>query len=144
MDDNFVELSDLLQKRSKTFGRLGDEFERMANSYNYLDKTKPTERVKTEKEIEMEKEREIKRKLQKEIRQGTDDEGSNDDNENEKAVFDNERKNVHFIFISIYLVLKRKLRYFTSTFKYAIYAYLKKKNLNRTNISWKYLLLFFF
>ncbi len=55
LDDNFAELSELITRRPRGVGRLNDDFERMANSYNYLDKTKPTERIKSEKEIELEK-----------------------------------------------------------------------------------------
>ena len=82
LDDNFGELSELIARRPRTLGRLNDDFERMANSYTYLDKTKPTERIKSDKEIEMEKEMEIKKKLRQQIREDTDQEDNDDEKSN--------------------------------------------------------------
>ncbi len=80
LDENFAELSELITRRPRTIGRLNDEFERMANSYNYMDKTKPTERIKSDKEIELEKENEIKKKLRQQIREDTDEENNSSEN----------------------------------------------------------------
>jgi len=84
LDDNFAELSELIKRRPRSIGRLNDDFERMANSYNYLDKTKPTERIKSEKEIELEKENEIKKKLRQQIREDTDQE--DEENSNDESI----------------------------------------------------------
>lgn len=87
LDDNFAELSELIARRPRGVGRLNDEFERMANSYNYLDKTKPTERIKSDKEVELEKENEAKKKMKQLIREDTDeeDEDQSENEENEKS-----------------------------------------------------------
>lgn len=80
LDENFPELSELIARRPRGVGRLNDDFERMANSYNYLDKTKPTERIKSDKEIELEKENEAKKKMKQLIREDTDSEDEDDQN----------------------------------------------------------------
>lgn len=85
LDENFAEISDLISRRPRTLGRLNDDFERMANSYNYLDKTKPTERIKSDKEIEMEKENELKKKLKQQIREDTDENEASEDDKSENS-----------------------------------------------------------
>ena len=42
LDDNFTELSSLLKKRGRTFGKLNDDYDKFANNFVHADKTHPT------------------------------------------------------------------------------------------------------
>lgn len=45
LDENFGELSNLLLRRKRTFGKFNDDYDRMANNYLYSKKTTPTVNV---------------------------------------------------------------------------------------------------
>jgi hypothetical protein len=42
LDDNFTELSTLLQKRGRTFSKFNDDYDRFASAFVHADKTHPT------------------------------------------------------------------------------------------------------
>jgi hypothetical protein len=64
LDDAFAELSTMLKKRQRTFGKAMDKYDKNVNIYTHTnyEKTHPTDRIKTENEIAMEKEMALLRK----------------------------------------------------------------------------------
>jgi hypothetical protein len=64
LDDAFAELSTMLMKRQRTFGKAMDKYDKNVNIYTHThyEKTHPTDRIKTESEIAMEKELALLRK----------------------------------------------------------------------------------
>lgn len=81
LDENFAEFSTLLKKRGRTFTKKTDDYDKYASTFVHSDKTHPTDRLRTDGEIELEKEiqkeRLNKRRLREEIMR--------DDDESEKG-----------------------------------------------------------
>jgi nucleolar protein 14 len=78
LDDNFKEISMLLKKRGRSYDNKFDDFDRNLNTFKYSEKTHPTERVKTENEINLEKQMEIKKRRNKRD-ENFEDEGDKED-----------------------------------------------------------------
>lgn len=78
LDENFAEISSLLQKRGRSFTKFNDDYDRFASSFVHADRTHPTDRLKSELEIAMEKEMESdklnKKRMREEIMQDSDEE----------------------------------------------------------------------
>ena len=55
LDEDFAEINDLLKKRKRNFEMKNDEYYKNVSQYQYADKTTPTDRIKTEEEIEKDK-----------------------------------------------------------------------------------------
>jgi hypothetical protein len=64
LDGGFAELSTMLKKRQRTFGKAMDKYDKNVNIYTHTnyEKTHPTDRIKTDGEIAMEKEMALLRK----------------------------------------------------------------------------------
>src|SRR5690606_16855294 len=95
LDSNFGELSMLLKKRPREFSKFNDNYDRNVSKFNYSEKTHPTDRVKTEKELNMEKELEMKkqkrRNKQEEIEYESDKESVEEVKEDKKKLTKSER-----------------------------------------------------
>jgi nucleolar protein 14 len=96
LDENFAELSTLLQKRGRTFTKFNDDYDRFASSFVHAERTHPTDRLKSELEIAMEKEMESdklnKKRMREEIMKDSDEEKEGEQIvENKKTLTKKER-----------------------------------------------------
>ena len=105
LDDNFTELSSLLQKRGRTFSKFNDDYDRFASAFVHADKTHPTvikfsyfqDRLKSEQEIAIEKEMKSdklnKKRMREEIMKDSDEENEDklDDIADKKKLTKKER-----------------------------------------------------
>ena len=81
LDENFSEINVLLKKRKRQFNTFNDEYDKLTKNFIYLDKTKPTDRIKTKEEIEREKDEKLKKIEKEKFKEEVDNEESE---ENEK------------------------------------------------------------
>ena len=81
LDENFSEINVLLKKRKRQFNTFNDEYDKLTKNFIYLDKTKPTDRIKTKEEIEKEKDEKLKKIEKEKFKEEVDNEESE---ENEK------------------------------------------------------------
>ena len=86
LNENFNEINSLLKKRKRTFNRLNDDYDKIANNFIYSERTHPTERIKSKEEMEEEKEKKIKKLEMQRLKEEVDeeeDESYDDDKKNE-------------------------------------------------------------
>ena len=79
ISEKFSDLVTLLKKRQRSFNKFNDDYDRMTNNFIYLDKTHPTDRIKTQEELEEEKQYKLKKM---EIQKMKEEEDESDDNNN--------------------------------------------------------------
>ena len=94
MDEDFAEISNLLLRRKKTVEDKTDNYYKNIELYQYCDKTKPTERIKSEEEIQKERLNKLdKLKNQRYIESNNDnsDYDNNSNNEESKMLTKKER-----------------------------------------------------
>jgi ribosomal 50S subunit-recycling heat shock protein len=79
LDENFSDIVSLLKKRQRSYNKFNDDYDRMTSNFIYLDKTHPTDRIKTEEELEIEKQNKLKKLEIQRMKEEEDEE----DNEKE-------------------------------------------------------------
>ena len=85
LDENFSEINVLLKKRKRQFNTFNDEYDKLTKNFIYLDKTKPTDRIKTKEEIEKEKDEKLKKIEKEKFKEEVDNEES-EENEKENDI----------------------------------------------------------
>jgi hypothetical protein len=94
LDDEFNVINSLLKKRKREIGGKSDTYDNMARKFNNaVDKTKPTDRIKTDREILIEKELELERTNRRRIKENLAELSENEEEgglENEM-----EKKKIH-------------------------------------------------
>ena len=90
LDENFSDIVTLLKKRQRTYNKFNDDYDRMTNNFIYLDKTHPTERIKTEEELEIEKQNRLKKLEIQRMKEEEDEEENDKKNLFNKYEYDND------------------------------------------------------
>jgi len=91
LDENFSDIVSLLKKRQRSYNKFNDDYDRMTSNFIYLDKTHPTDRIKTEEELEIEKQNKLK-KLEIQRMKEEEDEEDNE-KKNKFNTYDNDNNN---------------------------------------------------
>lgn len=87
LDDDFADITANLTKRRRDFEVKNDDYYKNINMYQFADKTKPTDRIKTEEEIEKEKQKKLERlKKKREMEEDSNSDDSSDNNNEEPEV----------------------------------------------------------
>ena len=90
LDENFSDIVTLLKKRQRTYNKFNDDYDRMTSNFIYLDKTHPTERIKTEEELEIEKQNRLKKLEIQRMKEEEDEEENDKKNLFNKYEYDND------------------------------------------------------
>ena len=84
LNENFNEINTLLKKRKRTFNRLNDDYDKIASNFIYSERIHPTERIKSQEEIEKEKEKKLKNMEMQRLKEEVDAE--------EDEIYDEDKK----------------------------------------------------
>lgn len=74
LNDNFNEINSMLLKRKRNFNRFNDDYDQMTSHYNYAPKTHPTDRIKSQEEIEQELNQKMKKQELQKLKEDVDNE----------------------------------------------------------------------
>ena len=92
LDENFSDIVTLLKKRQRSYNKYNDDYDRMTNNFIYLDKTHPTERIKTEEELEIEKQNKLKKLEIQRMKEEEDEEEEEEEDEDNLDDLENEEE----------------------------------------------------